>query len=369
MTPAERIKTRALEDGFNLAGIATADRVPHAEHFTRWLAMGYQADMAWLERDPERRVDPRQVLEGARSVIVVGLAYHLTEPPDGVWNDPRRGRIARYAWRRDYHKVMEPLLRRLAAFVESEHPGARCRFYADTGPVMEHEWAARAGLGFTGKNTLLIHPTLGSFLHLGVVLTTAELEPDPPAGDDGESVLVPRAEGRFAKASCANCRRCLDLCPTHAFPSARILDSRLCIAYQTIENRGSIPEELRPKLGRWVFGCDECQSVCPYVKGFVRVATSREVPQGVDRMAPRLENLLDLDDAGFLARFAGTPVIRTKRRGLQRNALVAAGNSGCPDLGEAIQRLLDRESDPVLVEHARWAMTRLATGDSCARVD
>jgi epoxyqueuosine reductase len=360
VSAAERVKSLALELGFDLAGIAAAERAPRAEAFRDWLAAGHHADMAWLARDPERRADPRLVLPAARSVVVVGLAYHLAEPDPAVWDDPLRGRIARYAWRRDYHKVMAPMLRRLSSAIEGECPGAQCRAYADTGPVLEHEWAARAGLGFTGRNTLLIHPRLGSYLHLGVVLTTAELEPDPPPLDGGAAVLLPRADGRNARASCGNCRRCLDRCPTHAFPAAYVLNSRRCIAYQTIENRGSIPPDLRPGLGRWIFGCDECQSVCPYVKGFVRTAAHRARPVPVERLAPELPDLLRLDDAGFLARFAGTPVMRARRRGLQRNALVALGNSGRPEAAEVVADFLRGCEDPLLREHAEWARDRLS---------
>lgn len=363
MHPSSRVKHRALELGLDLAGIAAAGPVTRPEAFARWLAEGHHADMDWIARDPERRTDPRLVLPGARSVVVVGYVYHLSEPPEAVWNDPLRGRVARYAWRRDYHKELEPKLRRLAEFIGTEHPGSTSRVYADTGPVMEHEWAVRAGLGFTGRNTLLIQPVRGSFLHLGVVLTSAELEPDEAADPAGTFVPLPRPDGRSARASCGSCRRCLDACPTSAFPAEYVLNSRLCIAYHTIENRGPIPAELRPRFQNWVFGCDACQSVCPYVKGALRAERDRWVEVSPDVMAPRLEEILSLaDDAAFVRRFAGTPVIRAKRRGLVRNALVALGNSGRPEAAGLARAVQARETDPMLAEHAAWAARRLEEG-------
>ena len=357
MAPAplrDRLEAAAHDLGLDAFGVAPAEASPRAVDLLAHLAAGRHADMEWLARDPHRRADPRLVLPGARSLIVVALSYFTTDPPPGLWNDPLRGRVARYAWGRDYHNVLGKLLRKLALVLAREAPGVNWRAYADTGPVMEHDTALRAGLGFTGKNTLLLHPSRGSYLHLGVILTDAELDPDPPAATDGGAVW---RKGN-ALRSCGSCVKCQDACPTRAFPVPYVLDARRCIAYHTIENRGDIPEELRPGFGNWIFGCDECQSVCPWVRKFSVPGRTRYIEPDPDRMAPALPDLLALDDDAFFRRYAGTPLMRAKRRGLQRNALVALGNSRRPE-ALPLALALASNPDPLLASHAAWAVRRL----------
>lgn len=343
-----RIKAKALELGFDVAGIARAGQARDAKRLNDWLARGLHADMAWLARDPERRADPTRVLPGAKSVLVAGLSYFIADPPPDIWDDPLRGRIARYAWGRDYHDELLPRLRELAAWIEAEtgRPVAN-RAYVDTGPVLERAWAEQAGLGFIGKHTLLIHPEWGSYLFLGELLLDLDLEPDLP--------------GNERLGTCGSCRRCQDICPTHAFPAPFILDSRRCISYLTIEHRGPIPEDLRPLMRNWIYGCDECQSVCPWVRQFAKPGRTRFLRYDVDACAPKLTDLLAMDDAAFRERFRGTPVPRTKRRGLLRNVCVALGNSGHPDVIPALE-IAARDPEPLIAEHAKWAMGKLRAG-------
>jgi epoxyqueuosine reductase len=352
----ERIKEEALRLGFDLAGVAAAGRPRHADAFLAWLSRGRHAGMAWMARNPERRLDPALVLPGARSVVVAGLSYHAGEPPADLWNDPLRGRIARYAWGRDYHDVMLPMLEELALWIRSElgEPLA-WRAYVDTGPVLEREAAAAAGIGFIGKNTLLIHPSIGSYLFLGEILLDRSIEPDVPAREDGGLADAPPAAG---PGTCGSCRRCLAACPTGALDAAYDLDSRRCISYLTIEHRGSLPQELRPLMGNWIFGCDDCQSVCPWVRRFARSGRVRFLRAEPDLMAPDLAGLLALDEGAFRERFAGTPMLRAKRGGLLRNAAIALGNGGSPAAIPALEQAI-RDADPIVREHAAWALERL----------
>lgn len=351
---AERIKAEARRLGFDLAGVASAAPSARGGAVREWLARGRHAGMAWLARDPERRLDPARVVAGARSVVVVGQSYYVADPPAERWSDPLCGRVARYAWGLDYHDDLLPRLMELGRFVESEasRPVA-WRAYVDTGPVLERELAARAGLGFVGKNTLLIAPEFGSYMFLGELIIDLDLPADPPAGEGG--ALLQRGT---IVGTCGQCRRCQDVCPTHAFPAPYILDSNLCISYLTIEHRGAIREDLRPLMKNWIYGCDECQSVCPWVRQYARPGTARFLRVDPDVAAPRLSELLLLDEAGFRARYKGTPVLRTKRRGLLRNACVALGNSGRAEARPALERAL-ADPEPLVREHAAWALARL----------
>jgi epoxyqueuosine reductase len=348
----ERLKEVAVSLGFDLVGIAAARPARHAAAFRAWLAEGHHADMDWIAKDIERRIDPRIWRPEMRFMVVVGISYATQPPSPRLWNDPMRGRIARYAWGRDYHKVIPARLNKLADFIRSEAPpGTQCQSFTDARPVMEHDAALAAGLGFIGRNTLLIHPEWGSMLFLGGLLVSCELDADEPTPGEGAQYK--------GKADCGACRRCLNACPTHAFPAEYILNSRRCISYQTIENRGAIPLELRPKMGNWIFGCDACQEVCPWVKRYSHTGQKPWLEADPDRMAPRLEELAVLDDAGFLDRFAGTPVMRCKRRGLLRNVAVALGNSGCEE-ARALLLHLARDDEATVSEHAHWGLARLA---------
>lgn len=354
-----RLREAAVEMGFDLVGFAPVQPARHAEAFHRWIEAGHYADMEWIARHPERRTNPAVWRPGAVSMMVAGVSYATQAPSPRVWNDPLRGRIARYAWGRDYHKVIGARLKKLAQWVEREGPaGATAYPFNDARPVMEHDAALAAGLGFIGRNTLLIHPEWGSMLFLGGLLLSCELDYDAPT--PGEGNRTGARGGR--EADCGSCTRCLNHCPTHAFPAEYVLDSRLCISYQTIENRGAIPEALRSKLGNWIFGCDVCQEVCPWVKRFSRPTREPWLVPEPDRMAPRLEELAELDEEGFLERFAGTPVMRTQRRGLLRNVAVALGNSGRQEAQAPLERLAD-DPEPHVASHARWGLAALEAGD------
>ena len=341
--------------GFDLAAIVPAQRAPRAEAYYRWLESGYHGDMAWLARDPERRADPTRVLPGAKSMVVVALSYYVEEPDPSWWNDPLRGRIARYAWAPDYHDRMTPMLAELGQKIQ-ERIGrpVGMRWYVDTGPVLEREHAERAGLGFVGKHTLLISPKFGSYLLLGEILLDVELTPTVDQDHPPET------------GTCGTCRRCQDICPTHAFPAPWILDSNKCISYLTIEHKGAIPLELRPKMKNWIYGCDECQSICPWVKQFSTPSGKIEYTKlDPDVAAPSLIELMELDQAGFAARFKGYPMKRTKRRGVLRNVAIALGNSGRPEAIPALENALN-DPEPLIVEHVKWALDRLQQGDATA---
>jgi epoxyqueuosine reductase len=300
--------------------------------------------MAWLGRRAAEREDPRRVLAGARSLVVAALVY---DPGDEPARPAGSGRVARYAGGRDYHDVVLERLEALEREIAALAPGARTRCYVDTGPVLERPHAARAGLGWIGKNTLLLHPALGSYLFLGVVLTDLALAPGTPEPDH-----------------CGSCRACLDACPTDAFPEPYVLDASRCLSYTTIELRGAIPEPLREAQADWVFGCDVCQEVCPWNR-----RSRREVPPDAGGLraalarrpawsAPALAWLLALDEAAFRAHAGDTALARTRWRGLLRNALVAAGNRGDASLLPAVRRHAEG-ADALLAEHARWALARL----------
>jgi epoxyqueuosine reductase len=343
---AGRVKEQARDLGFNLVGVTLARPAPHLRAYFQWLDAGRHGEMGYLARPDRtaRRRDLNVILPGVRSLVVVGLDYHSLRLPDEILSDPARGRIAAYAWGRDYHDVMLPRLETLAGWLRGEAGGeVRCRAYVDTGAILERDHAQQAGLGFAGKNTMLIHPRRGSDFFLGEILTDAGFdEYDQPQRE----------------TMCGTCARCLAACPTRAFPQPYVLDARRCISYLTIEHPGWIDRALRPLMGNWVFGCDVCQTVCPWQRFAIQTQETAFFPASPDRAAPRLAQLLALDEAGFDALFRGTPVHRIGREQLVRNACIAAGNSRHPDLISALQSLI---SDPVpLVRgHAAWGLARL----------
>jgi epoxyqueuosine reductase len=368
------IVDRAKSLGFDLCGVVRADKFPELEQTQEWLERGYAGEMKYLA-DP-RRGDPRTVMPGIRSAIVGLLNYSSerplsTDPALAIEDGKPSGWISRYAWGDDYHEVLGE---RLEALVESLRdrfaPPFEARAYVDTGPVQERVIAKYAGLGWLGKNTLLLNQMLGSFFFLGVILTTLELEPTLGANELPPPDL------------CGSCRRCLDACPTQAFVEPYVMDARKCISYLTIELRGSIPEEFRAAMGNHVFGCDICQDVCPWNRRAPIVTlgpfqprvfpapeenhASTSLPlQDESLYLPRLEWLLGLSEANFRELFRGSPIKRTKWRGLLRNACIALGNSGIrPRMAEhrriadALERLAASE-DEVLAESARWALSRI----------
>jgi epoxyqueuosine reductase len=339
MSLTSDVKEYARKIGFHLVGITSPEPFPIAElDITRWLGEGHQGEMAWLNEARTRLATrPAELLPGAKSLIVVGVSYRTVEPTDGPG-----GRVARYAWGGDYHDAMKSRLRLLAAFV-SEQAGrtVKSRTFVDDGPLVERDAAVRAGLGFRGKNTNVLTP-IGSFVFLGALLTDVALDFDTPVAKD-----------------CGSCRLCIDACPTDALDEAYHLAAERCIAYLTIEHRGPIDAELRPKLGDWVFGCDICQEVCPYN------ASTRGRPPGWAEFEPRLGTrrdlpaLLELDDEAFRQTFRGSPIKRAKRRGLARNAALALGNRGQTDARPALERAASDDPEPVVRDAAAWALVRL----------
>lgn len=360
--------------GFDLCGVVRADKFPELENTSEWLARGYAGEMKYLS-DP-RRDDPRNVMPGVRSVIV-GLLNYNTEHPlstDAVLarqEDEPRAWISRYAWGDDYHEVLGERLEALIALLRERHTEPfQARAYVDTGPIHERMLAKYAGLGWLGKNTLLLNQTFGSYFFLGVILTTLDLEPTLSA----EELPPPDL--------CGSCRQCLDACPTQAFVEPYVLDARKCISYLTIELRGSIPHELRESMGNHVFGCDICQDVCPWNRR-APVSTLRQFQPRVfpsdgsngvgarssfsndSLFLPRLEWLLDLSEPDFRELFRGRPVKRTKWRGLLRNACISAGNSSLKPGAAAYNRIcsslkkLAACNDSVVAESAQWALSRI----------
>lgn len=391
MNTAERtpwVCEQARAVGFDLCGVATIANAPATSdsasrrwfdgtfeelaYLPEWLARGYAGEMIYL-RDP-RRADPRLVLDGAQSLIVVGLNYnspsaYSTELPVTHADESPRGWISRYAWGDDYHEVLREKLDTLVAAMSAQFGEAfEARWYVDTGPIIERIAAKYAGLGWLAKNTCLINEGMGSWLFLGVIVTTLDFAPsilpgEPPAPD-----------------LCGNCRLCLDACPTQAFPSAYVLDASKCISYLTIELRGAIPDELRPAMGRAVIGCDICQDVCPWnrkspvtqlaafqPRQFVPIAENGgDDKNGRDSLfAPVLEKIASLTQQEFSEIFRNSAVKRAKWRGIVRNACVALGNSGVgrdSDTHRRVVGMLERLADgddPLITEHARWALARL----------
>jgi epoxyqueuosine reductase len=329
---ARRIKSRAAELGLGLCGITGADPVKHAEFYRQWTADGKAGEMQWLAREPERRADPRVVLGGARSIIVAGLNYWQPQPKG-------RGRIARYALGEDYHHVLLEKLETLAAEIVAA--GAGAKVYVDTGPVLEKPLAERAGIGWQGKSTMLIHPKLGPWLLLGEILTTLDLEPDAPQRDH-----------------CGTCTECITACPTGAITAPYQLDARRCIAYLTIELKGSIPEELRPLVGDRVYGCDECLDVCPWNRFAQTTREARFLARPEDDGRDQLHALLEISAAEFKRRYARSPILRVKRRGLLRNVCVVLGNIGTVDDLPALEKAALHE-EPLVREHAAWAIREI----------
>ncbi len=337
---SELLRGWALEAGFDRAGVARLGRSEHGEVFTRWLERGEHGGMAYLERRPEVRLDPRLLFEGARTALCVALHYHPLQDEPERSGDDLWPRVARYARGTDYHLVMERRLAALADRIREAFPGTATRAYVDTGPVLERELAARAGIGIAGKNTNLLHPESGSWFLLGELFLDLDLEPDPPISD-----------------LCGSCTRCLEACPTGAFPEPYRLDSNRCISYWTIEHRGSIPPEIRGLLEDWVFGCDVCQEVCP-VSDPTAVWPEQEFRLPADRAELDLSGLLLLDRERYVELFRGSAMKRAKLEGLKRNAAVAMGNRGDGKYVPALRTAL-RDEDATVRSHAAWALGRI----------
>jgi len=343
------IRQEALALGFDAVGFAPAELAPEARaHLQDYLARGYHGDMGWLAARAEQRASPGALWPEAKSVVVLGLNYTPDVDPLALLEDRGVGSISVYARGRDYHDLVKSRLKALARFIDRRWPGA-LKLFVDTAPVMEKPLAERAGLGWQGKHTNLVARDWGSWLFLGEIYLALELPPDPPEADH-----------------CGTCQRCLDVCPTAAFPAPYRLDARRCISYLTIEHKGPIAAELRPLIGNRIYGCDDCLAVCPWNK-FARAAALPGLSPRDGLAAPPLERLAALDDAGFRALFSGSAIKRIGRDRFVRNVLIAIGNSGDARLLPAAEALLDDRA-PLVRGMAVWAVRRLADGAAFSRL-
>ena len=350
---SEPVKARARELGFELAGIASPEPTLESLFYADWLQRGYHGEMAYLDgRRGAMRADPSTLLPSVRSVICLGAVYNAPAPYSTEFQSAERGWVSRYAWGEDYHDTIKDRLHSLAAWIRTQYGrGVDCKVCVDTSPLLERAYARRAGLGWIGKNSCLIDERRGSWFFLGEILTSVEF-----------------ARDEEAPFRCGTCRRCIDACPTDAFVElpgtggpSHALDSRLCIAYWTVELRGSIPEQHRAATGHHVFGCDICQDVCPWNNPRRAAVTDDPTFQPANGR-PDLGDLANLTEEEFATRFAGTPVERSRYAGFLRNVAIAMGNSGNPTFREALGQL-GESSDPVVREHAAWALERLPPKD------
>ena len=342
-SPEAQVKQWAAEAGFDDCRFAKAGTASHAKEFLDWIEHGKHGEMAWLERNPHRRCDPREVLPGCRTVICLALNYFPGNNPFPE-NHPGGYRIARYAWNNDYHDLIEKKLRELDQKLQTL--GGTQKFYVDTGPVLERDFASDAGLGWNGKSTMQIHRRLGTWFFLADILTTLDLTPDAPIRDH-----------------CGSCTRCMTACPTQAITAPRQLDARRCVSYLTIEHKGPIPHEFRRAIGNRIYGCDDCLQACPWNRF---ASTSREASfharESVFSMEMR--DFLSLTDESFRALFAKSPIKRIKRPAFLRNVCVALGNTGTADDLPALRQAA-QDPHPLVAEHALWAIAEIESRGTC----
>ncbi|MCP1469945.1 epoxyqueuosine reductase [Sphingobium sp. OAS761] len=340
-TLEQRLKAQALRLGFAACRIAPADVAPRAsERLRAWLDAGHHGDMLWMEDRADQRGSPAGLWPDVRSVVMLGMSYAPGRDPLALADVPDRARFSVYAQGRDYHDVVKKGLKALARWLV-EQQAASLKVFVDTAPVMEKPLAAGAGLGWQGKHSNLVSRDHGSWLFLGAIYTELVLTPDAPEVDH-----------------CGSCTACQAACPTDAFPAPYVVDARRCISYLTIEHKGPIPQDLRAGIGNRVYGCDDCLAVCPWNKFADAAAANRAFVGRAELAAPRIGDLLALDDAAFREIFSGSPIKRIGRNRLVRNAAVAAGNSGDASLRARLEPLT-RDDDPVVAEAASWAMARL----------
>ena len=331
-------RAAAAQAGFSLCRFAAAGPAPHAEALHRWLEEGLHGEMAWMQRTREARENPEGVLPGTRTVVVLAMNYFHPGPPPPA-DRAARGKVARYAWSDDYHKVIGERLAALSELLAQQ--GGTQRYFVDGGPVLERDWADACGVSWHGKSTMAINPRLGTWFFLATILTTLEFAPDAALPD-----------------RCGRCTRCIDACPTAAITAPYRLDARRCISYLTIENKGPIPEEFRRAMGDRIFGCDDCLEACPWNRFAVASHDARLLPRTAIWERP-LRDFLLLDDRGFKELFRGSPILRAKRRGFLRNVCVALGNVGnMDDLPALTGALADHEE--LVREHAAWAVAEIA---------
>jgi epoxyqueuosine reductase len=348
MLPAKltsRIKAEAYRLGFCLIGVTTPDPPESFTRFSEWVQAGMHGTMDYLaaDRSLERRADPRRILSECESILVLAIPYDRPSSPPSAEAAAPGGRVAAYAWNEDYHEVLKPRLQALVAFIESQigEPVPN-RWYTDTGPLLERDLAQRAGLGWIGKNSMLIHPEMGSYFLLAEILLGIELVPDAPIRTD----------------HCGTCTACIDACPTDCITPNRTLDAARCISYLTIELKDSIPLSLRSQIGDWVFGCDICQQVCPWNIRFAPIAGDPAFRPRPALLPEDLREELNLDAEAFNARFKGSPLKRSKRRGYLRNVAVALGNAQQPDSIPVLKKALT-DLEPLVRGHAAWALGRI----------
>jgi len=339
----DAIRAEAARLGFVACGFTRADAADAAGlDLKRWLEAGHHGTMGWMAERAHHRVSPLALWPEARSAIALGMSYAPASDPLALAAHPELGRISVYAQGGDYHKTVKKALKALARFIVAEAP-SELKVFVDTAPVLEKPLAQAAGIGWQGKHTNLVSREHGSWMFLGVILTSLELEPDPPADQSRH---------------CGSCTRCLDACPTSAFLGPHRIDARRCISYLTIEHDGPIPHELRAAMGNHIYGCDDCLAVCPWNRFADAAAANRAYLPRAELAAPRLDDLLALDDSAFREMFAGSPIKRIGRNRLIRNCLIAAGNSADAALVPAIRAHLS-DPDPVIGEAARWALDQI----------
>ena len=314
-----RLKAQALRLGFDKVGIARAEPLSEeARHLREWVARGFHASMGWMADALPRRTDPREILPGARSVVSLAMNYFSDTPHS---EEPRNGKISRYAWGDDYHEILSSRAEKLCAWLAREVPGSASKLYVDTGPVMEKAWAARSGIGWLGKHTNIITTEYGSWVFLAEILTTAELETDSAAIDH-----------------CGSCTLCIQACPTDAIVEPYLVDSNLCLSYLTIEHRGAVEEGLRERFKGWIYGCDICQDVCPWNVKFARPSQERAFAPRPGNEAPDLQAWILMDQTQFSARFRKSPVKRAKWEGLLRNIRIVLGIADPPSSSDSSHR-------------------------------
>ena len=336
-----RIFDKAKELGFCAWGIARADAVPEAgERLRDWIGAGHHGEMGWMEARAEQRASPKGLWPEARSVIALAMSYAPSYDPLALAEAKDRGRISVYAQGTDYHKTVKKALKAIGRWL-AEEAGCELKVFVDTAPVMEKPLSAAAGIGWQGKHSNLLNREHGSWLFLGVIYTTLELEPDPPA-----------------QPHCGSCTRCIEACPTGAIIAPNLVDARRCISYLTIEHAGPIPHEFREAIGNRIYGCDDCLAVCPWNRFASAAQANKAFAPRPELVAPALADLLALDDAAFRELFSGSPIKRIGVNRMIRNCLIAAGNSGDPALRPAVERHLASD-DPVVADAARWAIARL----------
>ncbi|MFN0023538.1 MAG: tRNA epoxyqueuosine(34) reductase QueG [Parvularculaceae bacterium] len=348
-TTSERIKARARELGFDAAGVTGAAEIREApERLRAFLDAGHHGDMAWMADRWRERANPKTLWPDAQSIVMLAVTYGPEADPMALLEERTRGAISVYARGRDYHDIVKKKLKLLARFIVAEF-GGEVKVFVDTAPVMEKPLGAAAGIGWQGKHTNLLSRELGSWFFLGAVFSSLSLEADAPEGDH-----------------CGSCRKCLDACPTDAFPAPYQLDARRCISYLTIEHKGPIPEEFRSAIGNRIYGCDDCLAACPWNK-YAKAAHDAQLQAREDMIAPALQDLAALDDEAFRARFAGSPVKRTGRARFVRNVLIAIGNSREPRLADVAAARLD-DASPLVRGAAVWALGQLLPREALQRL-